>query len=128
MIFAVDLFGYVVYESNIVSNKNFKKIFGALSVAAIAAVVIYTGVFVTIYNHDKKRNEFALLQAERGEKQIIVSVLPNRSFVWTATPIEEIQKPRYKAFYGIDDNDAEIVTVTPEEFEAYYDEYMAEKV
>ena len=128
MLFAVDLFGYVVYESNIISNTNFKKLFGALSIASVAAVVIYTGIFATIYNHDKKRNEFALLQAERGEKQIVVSTLPNRSFVWTATPIEEIQNPRYKAFYGIDDKNAEIVTVTPEEFEEYYDKYMAEKV
>ena len=48
-------------------------------------------------------------------------IIIDKGTIIDVKPIEEIQKPRYKAFYGIDDKSAEIVTVTPEEFEEYYD-------
>ena len=118
MAFVVDLFGYVTQ-----GVKFNKTILVALAAVLLVQAVAYVSIFLPIYRYDSKRNDFAKLQSENGERTIVVSALPNDSYVWTGTPTAEPWVTRYKLFYDLEE-DAQIQVLDPEAFDTYYKEYM----
>ena len=122
IVFVTDLFSYVVNESGIKKAHN-KKILWVLGTVALLQAILYVSIFLPINQYDSKRNEFAKLQSDRGESKIVISSLPNDHFLWTSDPTKEPWNTRYKLFYGIRE-DAELVGVSPAEFDQYYYAYI----
>ena len=121
MVFAVDLFCYISKDWKI-SEFNYKAMFFALAVVAVVLVIFYIGVFAPIYHYDSTRNEFAKLQSDNGEENIVIAWLPNTEYLWTANPKSEPWITRYKLFYGIN-QDAELDVRTTKNFDEYYENY-----
>ena len=122
IVFVTDLFSYVVNESGIKKADN-KRLLWSLGTVALLQVILYVSIFLPIDQYDTKRNEFAKLQSDRGESQIVISSLPNEQFLWTSDPTKEPWNTRYKLFYGIRE-DTELVVVSPTEFDQYYYAYI----
>ena len=121
MVFAADLFGYVL-EGIQIKSANYKRIFCAVSAAAILQIGFYISVFVPIYQYDVKRNEFAKVQSDNKEEIIVVAELPNKEFLWTSTPLKEPKEMRYKLFHGLR-QEAKIEIMKPAAFDEYYENY-----
>ena len=122
IVFVTDLFSYVVNESGIKKADN-KRILWSLGTVVLLQAILYVSIFLPIDQYDTKRNKFAKLQSDRGESQIVISSLPNEKFLWISSPSEEPWITRYKLFYRIRE-DAELVVVSPEEFDQYYYTYI----
>lgn len=121
MVFMVDLYCYITAAIKPTStHENVISIVFAF--IFFIQAIFYGCIYYTIYSADTFRNEFAQLQNANGEKQIIISKLPDAKRVWNGTPPNETFEYRYKVFYGIDE-DADIVILNDAEFNKYYKEY-----
>lgn len=123
MVFAVELFSFLIRDVRTVS---YKRLFGGLGATAVLLGCLYVSVFVPVHRYDKKRNEFAKRQSDNGDSQIVVCTLPNDSFLWVSSPENEPWGTRYKLFYGIRE-DAQLKVVDQAAFDAYYESYGKER-
>ncbi len=76
----------------------------SLSAVCAVAFAFLISIYMPIHCYDIKRNEYAILQAQAGEKTITLCKLPYGSYVWTGDPNKAPWDERYKLFYGIDEN------------------------
>lgn len=73
--------------------------------AALAAIITlyltYASIFAVISITNARRLDAARKAAEEGRKEVVFTILPFDSFLWTAAPTEGIWADRYKLFYGL---------------------------
>ncbi|MDO4743020.1 MAG: DUF6056 family protein [bacterium] len=116
MVFVADLFGYIIKDTN------YKLIFSGLAIAVLILAVFHINIFLTVYKYDVKRNEFAKLQSDNNERQVVVCILPSPDYVWLSSPTPGRWETRYKLFHGIRE-DATISLMSVPEFDEYYENY-----
>ncbi|MBO7217458.1 MAG: hypothetical protein J6V50_02020 [Clostridia bacterium] len=121
MVFAADILGYLIKDIDI-THINYKALFYTFSVTLLLQAFLYISIFAPIYKYDSKRNEFAKLQSDNNESNVIVSFLPNDSYLWTSSPTGEPWIERYKLFYGLKD-DVNITVLPSTEFDKYFETY-----
>ena len=113
----VSLFVYLKDKLNW-SSEVHKGIALSMVAVCITAVTFLLSIYSSIHYFDVIRSEYAVKQAEAGNKNVIICNLPYPSYVWTGNPDEEPWDTRYKLFYGID-KDVTFEFVTCEEFKEF---------
>ncbi len=122
MVFLANLLSYLSENVSVSMRKAFC---GCVAVTLLAQVVFYISVFVPIYKYDVKRNEFAQMQSDNQEEKIVVFNLPANGYVWCSSLEKEPWPWRYKLFHELNE-ELPVTTVTAEEFDEYYEEYISE--
>lgn len=122
MVFLADLLSYLSENVSVSTRKAFC---GCVAVTLLVQMVFYISVFVPIHKCDVKRNEFAQMQSDNQEERIVVFDLPANGYVWCSSLEREPWPWRYKLFHKLN-KDIPITTVTAEEFEEYYEEYISQ--
>lgn len=72
--------------------------------AILTLYCVYLAVFSVISITNKDRLDRAREAAAAGKKEVVFTILPFDSFLWTAAPTEGIWAERYKLFYGLPDD------------------------
>lgn len=121
MMFAAELFDCALPLIS-VADAEFKHAERGLTCAAAGIMIFYLTVFSSIHSYDVKRNEFAKLQSDNGEKTVVICELPNSSYLWTSEPKKEPWAKRYKLFYGLKE-DVNFRFVDRKEFDRILNEY-----
>ena len=122
MVFVTSLLSYLADGVSATTKKMFC---GCVTVALLAQMIFFISVFVPIHKYDVKRNELAQMQSDNREETIVMSDLPDNGYVWCSS-LEKAPWPwRYKLFHQLN-KDIPVTTVTVEEFDEFYDEYISE--
>ena len=122
MVFLAELLSYIA--ENVKASA--KKVFcGCVSAAVLAQMIFFISIFVPVHKYDVKRNELAKMQSDNNEEAIIVCDLPDKGYVWCDLLEKEPWPWRYKLFHQLNE-DIPVTTVTAEEFDKIYDEYISE--
>lgn len=121
MVFAAELFDCALPLIT-AADAEFKHAERGLTCAAAGIMIFYLTVFSSIHSYDVKRNEFAKLQSDNGEKTVVICELPNSSYLWTSEPKKEPWAKRYKLFYGLKE-DVNFRFVNRKEFDRILNEY-----
>ncbi|MGN0543354.1 MAG: DUF6056 family protein [Acutalibacteraceae bacterium] len=121
MMFAAELFDCALPLIS-VADAEFKHAERGLTCVAAGIMIFYLTVFSSIHSYDVKRNEFAKLQSDNGEKTVVICELPNNSYLWTSEPKKEPWAKRYKLFYGLKE-DVNFRFVDRKEFDRILNEY-----
>ncbi len=122
MAYLADVFAYVI-EKNSISGKKLVALVCAGCVIFILQAGIYLSIFAPIHACDTKRNEFAKLQSDNGEKTVYICELPNQEYLWTSSPKWEPWIERYKLFYGLNKK-VKFTFVSEEELDVMISEYQ----
>lgn len=103
MIFCADLFCYLLYD--VIGDKKVTRIVDCgMIVGFMILAIVYIAIFGKIHCIDTKRNEFAKLQSDNGEKTVIVCELPYSRYQHYSDPSVEPWDIRYKLFYGLNED------------------------
>lgn len=121
MMFAAELFDCALPLIS-AADAEFKHAERGLTCAAAGIMIFYLTVFSSIHSYDVKRNEFAKLQSDNGEKTVVICELPNSPYLWTSEPKKEPWAKRYKLFYGLKE-DVNFRFVNRKEFDRILNEY-----
>lgn len=121
MAYIADVFAYLVKDSKL-NSITVKSLVYLGCVTLVCQAIIYLSIFFPVYTCDQKRNDFAKAQSDNGEKTVYICELPNRSYLWTSSPVNEPWITRYKLFYGLKE-DVQFSFVSEDELDKIIKEY-----
>lgn len=95
-----------------------QKLLVAVALVACAVVMAFlVHIYQPVHHYDSLRNEYVHKQVDAGYKTVVISKLPNESYVWCSQPVD-LWAERYKLFHGIDQS-VEFELLEPEAFDAW---------
>ena len=115
MAYITDLFAYLVKDYK-TGDIRIKSLTYLGCCVFLCQAVIYLSIFLPVYSCNEKRNDFAKLQSDNGEKTVYICELPNKPYLWTSSPTNEPWIERYKLFYGLE-KDVQFKFVTENELD-----------
>lgn len=121
MAYISDALAYAVKDCKL-NSLTVKSLVYLSCVTLVFQVIIYLNIFYPVYTCNEKRNEFAKLQSDNGNKTVYICELPNKSYLWTSSPTNEPWITRYKLFYGLDE-EAQFTFVSEDELDKIIKEY-----
>lgn len=126
--FCVILISYLK-DSFEITETTYKTVLTSVTAIAAALFIFFSGIYLTIHSYVNKRDEYIRKQIAAGEPVIAVCAIPHSTYVYLATPTQEMWEKRFKMFYGYD-TELEFKVLDYEKFDEWakwYDTIHAEQ-